>query len=108
LAEREVVLRLYRVLNSRDTDVENELRELSEVIKTRSQLTRNVEYITISKISRGDVKGLIVIRGKDENVKEESQLLVTLVKSTFKTIDVETYSSRSIFTTITGAIKNFF
>ncbi len=104
----EIVLRLYRVLNSRDNDVENELRELSEVIKTRSQLSKNVEYITISKISRGDVKGLIVIRGREENVKEESQLILTLVKSAFKSIDIETYMSRNPISTIISSIKNFF
>jgi hypothetical protein len=108
MAEREVILRLYRILNSRDSDVENELRELSEVIKTRSQLNRDVEYITVSKISRGDVKGLIVIRGRDDRVREESQLLLTLVKSTFKSIDIEAYNTRSILNTITNSLKNFF
>jgi len=108
MAEREVILRLYRVLNSRESDVESELKELGEVIKTRSQLNRNVEYITVSKISRGDVKGLIIIRGRDESVREESQLLLTLIKSTFKSIDAEAYTSHSFFNTVISSIKNFF
>jgi len=108
MAEREIILRLYRILNSRDSDVENELRELSEVIKTRSQLNRDLEYITISKISRGDVKGLIVIRGKDKRVHEESQLLLTLIKSTFKSIDIEVHNTQSILNTIVNGLKNFF
>jgi len=100
----EVALKLYKLINEGEREVEEELRELGKIIKTRSQLNDGVEYVSITKVSRGDVKGLIVIRGERERVIGEAQLITTLIKSSFKSIDVENASSRGLI----EGLKNFF
>ncbi|MEM4932715.1 MAG: hypothetical protein QXF19_04600, partial [Desulfurococcaceae archaeon] len=61
----QITLRLFRVIPSKDEDVEMELRKLGEIIKTRSLMNNDVEYFTITKISGDDVKGAIVIKGDE-------------------------------------------
>ncbi|MEM0001057.1 MAG: hypothetical protein QXP03_04180 [Desulfurococcaceae archaeon] len=107
MSEFEAVLRLYRLINGREHDVESELKRLGEIIRTRSQLNSDVEYLSVTRISRGDVKGLIVIRGKRERVLNEVQLITTLVKSDFKSIDVENVSPKSTYTAIISELKSF-
>ncbi len=102
-----VVLRIYRTTSS-ERDVEEELKKLGEFLKTRSQLVSDVEYITTSKISSGDVKGLIIIKSSSlERASSEAHLITTLVKSNFKTLDVEE-ASDSLIRNITIGLKNFF
>lgn len=104
----EIALRLYRLLSEKEREVEEELKKLGEIIKTRSQLNGDIEYISITKISKGDVKGLIVIRGERERVVNEAQLITTLIKSSFKSIDVESASSRSLYLSLVSGLKSFF
>jgi len=106
--EHEVTLRLYKVIGEKENELDLELKKLSEILKTRSQLNRDIEYLSISKISQGDVKGVIVIRGNKEKALNEAQLLTTLVKSSFKTIDVESMPNKNLLTSIYMGIKNFF
>lgn len=108
MTEYEVALRLYKVVGEKEIDVESELKKLGEIIKARSQLTNDIEYLSVTKISRGDVKGLIILKGKKERVLNEAQLITTLIRSSFKSIDVENASSRSIYSNIITEIKNFF
>ncbi|MEM1639352.1 MAG: hypothetical protein QXJ69_04675 [Desulfurococcaceae archaeon] len=108
MAGYEVALRLYRVIGEKENDLDTELKKLSEILKTRSQLNKDVEYLSISKISKGDVKGLIVIKGEKEKALNEAQLLTTLIKSSFKTIDVESFTTKSLLTAFTTGLKNFF
>jgi hypothetical protein len=106
--EHEVTLRLYKVIGEKENELDLELKKLSEILKTRSQLNKDIEYLSISKISQGDVKGVIVIRGNKEKALNEAQLLTTLVKSSFKTIDVESMPTKNLLTSIYMGIKNFF
>lgn len=108
MSEFEVVLKLYKLIGERSQDVEVELKRLGEIIKTRSQLNNDVEYLSITKISKGDVKGVIVIKGKRDKAVNEAQLITTLIKSNFKFIDVENVSSRSIHTRLVSGLKSFF
>gem|GEM_PF-1120950 len=106
--EHEVTLRLYKVIGEKENELDLELKKLSEILKTRSQLNKDIEYLSISKISQGDVKGVIVIRGNKEKALNEAQLLTTLVKSSFKTIDIESMPNKNLLTSIYMGIKNFF
>lgn len=108
MSEFEMALKLYRLVSEKEHDVEAELKKLGEIIKTRSQLNNDVEYLSITKISKGDVKGLIVIKGKKEKVLNEAQLITTLIKSSFKSLDVENASSRTVYSSIIGGLKSFF
>lgn len=108
MSNHEGVLRLYRVLGESESLVETELRKLSEIIRTRSQLNRDLEYLSVSKINQGDVEGVLVIRGKNEKVYSEIQLLTTLIKTSFKSIDVEDVSVENFKKKIAIALKNFF
>lgn len=103
----EVVLRLYKLFNSSE-DVDEELKKLGEFLKTRSQIVNGIEYLSISKISKGDVKGLIVIRGDEERAVNEAQLISTLIKSNFRSIDIDVVTKIDMFREILSLIKNFF
>jgi hypothetical protein len=103
----EVVLRLYKLFNS-NGDVDEELKRLGEFLKTRSQVVNGVEYLSVSKISKGDVKGLIVIRGDKEKAINEAQLISTLIKSNFRSIDIDVVTKMDVFKEILSLIKNFF
>jgi hypothetical protein len=107
LKEHEVVLRVFKLINAGE-DAEAELKKLGDFLTTRSQLASGVEYLSVSKINRGDVKGLIIIRGSRENALSEAELISSLVKSNFKTIDVEVVSEQSVLSNILTSIKNFF
>ncbi|MEM1702346.1 MAG: hypothetical protein QXF58_05670 [Desulfurococcaceae archaeon] len=104
----QITLRLFRVIPSKDEDVEMELRKLGEIIKTRSLMNNNVEYFTITKISGDDVKGAIVIKGDEIAIKNEAQLLITIVKSSFNTIDVEDQLSENPLIRVLSSFKHFF
>lgn len=102
----ETALRLYRYINENDGIVDEEVKKLSEILKTRSQLSKGVEFIVVSKISRGDSRGLIILRGDKEEVLREANLLVTLVRSSFRSIDIEPVANDAISRIISG-IRNF-
>lgn len=104
----ETALRLYRVIGGSGDDTEHELRKLAEIIRTRSQLVNDVEYLTISRLSKSEVRGYIVIRGRRDSVLNEVRLITTLVKSSFKTIDVEEVVEKDIYHTVIDGIKSFF
>lgn len=104
----EIALRLYRLLSEKEREVEEELKKLGEIIKTRSQINSDIEYISITKICKGDVKGLIVIRGQKERVINEAQLIATLIKSSFKSIDVENAPPKSLYLSLVSGLKSFF
>ncbi|MEM4717482.1 MAG: hypothetical protein QXE81_01825 [Desulfurococcaceae archaeon] len=108
MTQYESMLRLYRVLGEDDSVLNSELKRLGEVIKTRSQLNNDLEYLSVSKINSGDIEGVIVIRGEQDKVYKEVQLLTTLIKSSFKTIDVEDITSSSLEKIIGIKVKNFF
>lgn len=105
---QEGVLRLYRLIGENESLVENELRKLGEIIKTRSQLNRDLEYLSVSKINQGDIEGVLVIRGRQEKVSSEIQLLTTLIKTSFKSIDVEDVSVETFKKKLAITLKNFF
>lgn len=102
----ETALRLYRYINENDGIVDEEVKKLSEILKTRSQLSKGVEFIVVSKIIRGDSRGLIILRGDKEEVLREANLLVTLVRSSFRSIDIEPVANDAI-SRIIGGIRNF-
>ncbi|MEM1696714.1 MAG: hypothetical protein QXS14_04680 [Desulfurococcaceae archaeon] len=102
----ETALRLYRYINENDGVVDEEVKKLSEILKTRSQLSKGVEFIVVSKISRRDTKGLVILRGDKEEVLREANLLVTLVRSSFRSIDIEPVANDAI-SRIIGSIRNF-
>lgn len=108
MSHYESVLRLYRILGEDESVLNDELKKLSEVIKTRSQLNNDLEYLAVSKINHGDIEGVIVIRGKQDKVYREAQLITTLIKSSFKAIDIEDLSNESLQRIIGTKIKNFF
>lgn len=102
----EAALRLYRYIGESENDVEAELKKLGDIIKTRSQLNKDVEYIAVTRISHGDVKGLIVLRGDREKVLNELDLIATLVRSSFKSIDVEPVSE-DLLSSVLQNIRSF-
>jgi hypothetical protein len=102
----EAVLKLYKYVAESEEEVERELKKLGEIIKTRSQLNKDVEYISVTKVSRGDVKGLIIIRGDRGKVLDEVNLLTTLIRTNFKSIDVEVPKA-GLLSSIALHIKNF-
>lgn len=102
----EAALRLYRYIGENESSVEAELRRLSDIIKTRSQLNRDIEYIAVTRIGRGSIKGLIILRGDREKVLSEIDLITTLVRSSFKSIDIEPVSG-DLLSDILQSIKSF-
>lgn len=101
-----VALRLYKYISSDDSQVESELKKLGEIIRTRSQLNRDLEYIIVTKVSSGEVKGLIMIRGDEEKVTNEADVLLTIIKSTFNHIDADV-TPTSQLAWVAQAVKNF-
>lgn len=102
----EAALRLFRYINESENFVESELKKLGDIIKVRSQLNKDVEYITVTRVSHGDVKGLIILRGDKEKVISELNLIMTVVRSSFKTIDVEPIPE-STLSNVLQNIKSF-
>lgn len=102
----ECALRLFRYINESENFIESELKKLSDIIKVRSQLNKDVEYIAVTRVSHGDVKGLIILRGDKEKVLSELNLIITVVRSSFKTIDVEPVPENTLSNVLQN-IKSF-
>jgi len=81
------VLRLYKYMGSRDELVEDELRKLGELIRSRVSRNRSAKYITMSVLGRNRADGMLII-GVNEGEEAEIQLISDYIKSNFKHITV--------------------
>lgn len=68
MTTHKTALILYKVMNTDDGELNNELKRLGKFIKTGSTLNHDIEYVSLTRITRRDVKGLIIIRGNRELV----------------------------------------
>ncbi|WP_052833835.1 hypothetical protein [Staphylothermus marinus] len=80
-------IRLYRVVDIEETEIEKDLRKLGEFIKQRSNNKKDITYITISFITKNNVDGLIILRGKDkEKIDVEAEIITDYIESSLKAL----------------------
>ena len=80
-------IRLYRVEDSSEEDVERDLHRLGEFIKHRARVNRDLSYYTVTYVDRSGVDGLVVVIGDDlDRVEREVELIIGFIEASLESI----------------------
>jgi len=88
-------IRIYRDVEQDNNIVETELRKLNEFIRYRSSMNKHLSYYIITYIDNGEVDGYIAVKGDEDRVKQELELINGFIESSLTTLKgrvIEKYS----------------
>jgi len=75
-------IKLLRDANAHDSDVESDLKKLSEFLRFRAARSKDVEYYVVTMVRKSDSEGLIIVKGEDKGrVDYEIELLMGFIAS---------------------------
>lgn len=89
-------LRLYRLVGYDKTIVEEELRKLVEFVKKRAGKNRDLSYIIVTMVSKSNVDGVIVLKGKDPGkLVKEIDVIKGFIDANLESISAEIIDEKS-------------
>jgi hypothetical protein len=85
---RYYILKIYRYMGSSEELVNEELKKLSELIKSRVERNRGVKVIAVSVAERNRAEGMLLVGVKDIEDEKEVQFIRDYIASNFRHIAV--------------------
>jgi hypothetical protein len=82
------ILKIYRYMGSSEELVNEELKKLSELIKSRVERNRGVKVIAVSVAERNRAEGMLLVGVKNAEDEKEVQFIRDYIASNFRHITV--------------------
>ncbi len=82
-------LRLYRIIDSSEEIIKEELNKLGSFIKSRATINKDLSYIVITMVKNGRVDGIIAVGGDREKVDREIEIIIGYIDSQLETVAAE-------------------
>jgi hypothetical protein len=80
-------IRIYRDADVDDARIENDLKRLSEFIKHRSRMVKDISYYIVTYARKGESDGLIIVAGYDEEkIDREIDLIIGFIESSLESL----------------------